>query len=207
MKLFSQILMCILFLMLVAACSTTVNNPKPNSKTTVGVLNKFPEQPRYIKQKTFVFRHQASDVQTTKFKTVITQTTKDYLVAKGYKVLEVQSKEALKDGSVDMIVEIVPRHVLKQEDRFGYGFSDRSFLLVIKNPPNSYVCLHLSLHRKDKAKIKKTDREESFSRLDIETLPDEVKDLTQEQKDMMFDNLKENITKTIHRMMPKLGFN
>jgi hypothetical protein len=61
------------------------------------------------------------------------------------------------------------------------------------------------LHRKNTAKTKETDREESFSRLNIETLPDDIEDLTREQKKMMADNLKENITKTIQRMMPKLG--
>jgi hypothetical protein len=74
-----------------------------------------------------------------------------------------------------------------------------------KIPPSSYVCLQLSLRRKNKARIKETDREESFSRLNIETLPDDIEDLTREQKKMTAENLKENITRTIHRMMPKLG--
>ncbi len=205
MKQFFCIMLLGILMLSVFACA-----PSPTMTETsdmiVGIQNQFPDAPKYIKSRTFVFRHQVSNIDTKKFKDAITQSARDYLVSKGYKVIEVEDKTALEDGRADMIVKIVPMDIFKQDGTLGYGFYDRKILeVLIKQPARSYICLDMNLYRKGHRTITRTGRQENFSKLDIKELPDSPEQLTENEKKEMALNLEKNISETVFRVLPMLG--
>jgi len=192
-------------MLLVTACSSSMN-VKDTSDTIVGIQNQFPDTPNYIKKRTFVFRHQVSDMDKGKFKDVITQSAGDYLISKGYKVVEVEDKSALENGRVDYIVKIIPMDIFKHDGTLGFGFYDRKILeILIKQPARSYICMDMNLYRKGYKKIIRTGRQENFSRLNIKELPDNPDQLTENEKKEMALNLEANIRKTVFKTLPILG--
>jgi len=205
LKQFFCIMLLGILMLSVFACA-----PSPTMTETsdmiVGIQNQFPDIPKYIKSRTFVFRHQVSNIDTKKFKDAITQSARDYLVSKGYKVIEVEDKTALEDGRADMIVKIVPMDIFKQDGTLGYGFYDRKILeVLIKQPARSYICLDMNLYRKGHRTITRTGRQENFSKLDIKELPDSPEQLTENEKKEMALNLEKNISETVFRVLPMLG--
>lgn len=205
MKYFFCIVLLGIFMLFVFACA-----PSPTMTETsdmiVGIQNQFPDVPKYIKSRTFVFRHQVSNIDTKKFKDAITQSAREYLVSKGYKVIEVEDKTALEDGRADMIVKIIPMDIFKQDGTLGYGFYDRKILeVLIKQPARSYICLDMNLYRKGHKKVTRTGRQENFSKLNIKELPDSPDQLTENEKKEMALNLEKNISETVSRVLPMLG--
>jgi len=187
------------------ACAPSVTQHDA-SKLTVGILNEFPDTPNYIKERTFTFRHQIGDYGIDGFKNILMQSAEEYLIPKGYKVINVEDKTALKDGRADMIVQIVPMDIFKQDGTPGYGFYDRKILgILIKQPARSYICLNMNLIRKDYFKGVRTGRQENFSKLLVKELPDSPDQLTEDERKEMSLNLKNNIRKTIFRVLPMLG--
>ncbi len=190
----------------VLACAPSINKNNA-SITTVGILNEFPDRPNYIKKRTFVFRHQRSGFEENRFKDVLTRSASEFLVSKKYKVIEVDDMTALKDGRADLIIQIQPLDISKQEDTLGYGFYDRKFLeVLVKFPARSYICMNVNLHQKGKAAIKRTGRQESFRKLPFERMPDTQNQLTDDQKKEMSQNLEKNIRDTVFKVLPMLGF-
>ena len=55
----------------ISACSQPVVKNNATS-LTIGILNEFPDSAKYIKQKTFVFRHQVETFEKDRFKKIIT---------------------------------------------------------------------------------------------------------------------------------------
>lgn len=205
MKQFFKIILTGIFLFFMFACAPAVSRHDA-SNLTVGILNNFPDTPNYIKQRTFVFRHQVTDYGTDKFKNMVTQSAKDYLLSKGYKVIIVEDKTALKEGRADMIVQIQPMDIFKHDGTLGYGFYDRRILeVLVKQPARSYICLNMNLIRKDHFKIVRTGRQENFSKLIVKELPKSPDQLTEDQRKEMSLNLTNNIRETIFRVLPMLG--
>lgn len=189
----------------VFSCASITQND-PASQLTIGIWNEFPETPNYIKKQTFIFRHKIAGYDTEAFKQVLTRSVEEYLTSKGYKVIEVQDKAALDNGRADMIVQILPIDIFKQEGTLGYGFYDREILkFVIKQPARSYVCMNMTLHKKGTRKVKRTGRQETFSRLKNKELPDSPDQLTDEQKKEMALTLNKDIEKTVLKALPVLG--
>ena len=128
-----------------------------------------------------------------------------FLVAKGYRVIEVESKEALKDGRADMVMQIVPRKVSKNEGTLGYGFADRKFLLgLINKKPYSYVSMELILSRKNSIRIISSKKEERFSNIGVETMPDQWGKLSENEKILFEENLQENMAKAMDILLSRL---
>ncbi len=189
----------------ILSCASTMTG-KETSQLTVGIWNEFPDTPNYIRKQTFVFRHKITGYETQDFKQNLTRTAGEYLTSKGYKIIDVNDKTALDDGTADMIVQIRPMDIYKQEGTLGYGFYDRSILKVlVKQPARAYVSLNMILHKKGSSRVKQTGRQESSSRLEIIELPDSPDQLTEQQKKEMSLNLDENIRKTIFKALPILG--
>ncbi len=169
-----------------------------------GVVNQFPDHPNYLKEKTLTARQQNTTIESLWVKGQLTRVVEQFLVAKGYRVIEVESKVALKDGRADMVIEIVPRQVSKREGTFGYGFSDRKFLLgLINTKPNSYVCLQLTLNRKNSMRVITTKREERFSDIGVDTMPGEWTKLTGAEKKRFEENLQANMAKTLDLLLSR----
>lgn len=172
---------------------------------TFGVLNSFPEHPLYLKKQTLVARHQRNEIQALSLKSQFTEAVVQYLTDKGYRAVPVADKSALKAGQVDMLVEIVPRQVNKMDGMTAYGFSDRNFLLgLVKQHARSYVALHLELSRKNSARVVKTSREERFSALGMDMMPESWDGLTQEEKAAFEQNLRDNIAKAVYLSLSQL---
>ncbi|WDP87296.1 MAG: hypothetical protein HUN05_21020 [Desulfobacter sp.] len=164
-----------------------------------GVLNLFPEHPYYIKQKTLAVNQKALVVEDLELKDQFTDIVVDYLLAKGYAVEVVEDASALKAGEVDMLLEIVPRQVRQTQGMFGYGFSDRKILLgLISQLPRSYVSMHLSLSRKNSRRILHTRREERFSQLEINFMPETWDELSKDDKESLEANLRSNMAKILY---------
>ena len=150
--------------------------------------------------------HRITDFESGRFKEVLTQSTSEFLLSKGYAVIEVDGKTALKDGRVDMLLQIQPLNIYKQDDTLGYGFYDRKILkVVIEQPARSYVCMNVKLHRKDSLLIRQTGRQENFSKLPFAEMPDDPGQLMSDQKKAMSANLEQNIRDTVNRVLPLLG--
>jgi hypothetical protein len=193
-------------LVLLLACAPSIN-PNRGDGLTVGILNEFPDTPNYVKQKTLVLLHQITTYDSGRFKDVLTQSASQFLISKGYRVVDIEEMAAIKDGRVDLILQLQPLNIYKQENTLGYGFFDRKILtVVIEQPARSYICMNLNLHRKDSFMIKRTGRQENFSKLPFRDLPDSPDQLTDDQKAAMSANLEGNIRETIHRVLPMLGF-
>ncbi len=187
------------------ACAPSANN-NTGSGLTVGILNEFPDAPNYIKQRTFVFLHQKKGYDSGRFKDVLTQSASKFILSKGYRVIEVEDRTALNDGRADMLLQIQPLDIYKQEGTRGYGFYDRAILgVVIKQPARSYICMNVYLYRKDSIFNKRTGRQENFSKLTFAELPESPDQLTADQKKTMSANLEQNIKDTIFRVLPMLG--
>ncbi len=178
------------------SCVSSKTSESPTPSVTFGVLNSFPEHPNYLKNKTLVAMNKTDVIPTLSLKSQFTEVVTQFLTDKGYQVRVVDSKTALKEGQVDMLIEIVPREVHKMEGMKAYGFSDRKFLLgLVNQPPRSYVAMHLELSRGNSKRIIKTNREERFSDLGTDTMPDTWDHLTQEDKQKFEENLRENMDK------------
>ena len=179
---------------------------KSESKLTIGIWNQFPEAPNYIRKQTFVFRHNVAGYDTKDFKQVLTRSAGEYLTSKGYNIIEIQDKAALDNGRADMIVQILPMDIFKHEGTLGYGFYDRKILgFLIKQPARSYVCMNMILHKKGSLKVKRTGRQENFSRLKNKELPDSPDQLSEEQKKEMSLNLDNTIKATVLKALSILG--
>ena len=205
MKLFYKIVLMGMLLFPILSCSQPVVMNDATS-LTIGILNEFPDTAQYIKKRTFVFRHQVSAYEEDRFKKFIIHSAEGYLISKGYKVIEVKDRTALTDGRADMIVQILPMMIFKQDGTLGYGFYDRKLLVVVlKQPAKSFICLNMKLHRKDSGKVVDTKRQEGFSKLMIKELPDSPDQLSENEIKEMSVNLENNIKKTITRSLSVLG--
>ncbi len=186
-------------------CSTSGTNEASLQPITFGVINQFPDYPNYLKEKTLVAMHQTTIIESLFVKDQLTRIVEKFLIAKKYRVIEVDSKDALKDGRADMVIEIVPRNVFKTEGTFGYGFADRNFLLgLIKNKPHSYVAMELILTRKNSRRTITTKKEERFSEIGIDSMPDQWTQLTKDEKKRFEENLLENMAKTADILLSRL---
>ena len=193
-----------IMLISIFACAPSENKWK-GSRLTVGILNEFPDAPKYIKQKTLVFQHQTKGYESGRFKDVLTKSASEFLLSKGYKVIEVEDKSVLDDGRADMLLQIQPLNIYKQEGTRGYGFYDRAILgVVIKQHARSYICMNVNLYRKDRIFNKRTGRQENFSKLTVAELPESPDQLTVNQKNTMSANLEQNIKDTIIRVLAML---
>lgn len=205
MKFFYKIVLMGMLLFPILACSQPVIRNDATS-LTIGILNEFPDAAQYIKKRTFVFRHQVETFEKDRFKKVITHSAEDYLISKGYKVIAVKDKTALTDGRADMIVQILPMNIFQQDGTLGYGFYDRTLLVVVlKQPAKSFICLDMKLHRKDSGKVVSTKRQEGFSNLMIKELPESPDRLSENEIKAMSLNLDNNIKKTIIKSLSVLG--
>lgn len=205
MKYLIYILAAGLILANVNSCVSSKVNEKSIPSTTFGVLNSFPDHPNYLKNKILVAKNKTSAIETLSLKFQFSEVVTQFLTDKGYQVIEVDSKTALKEGQVDMLIEIVPRQVHKMEGMMAYGFSDRKGLLgLVNQSPRSYVAMHLELSRGNSKRINKTNREERFSDLGTDTMPDTWDELTQEDKQKFEDNLRENMGKITYILMSRL---
>ena len=186
-------------------CRTSGIDKASINAITVGVVNNFPDHPNYLKEKTLVAMHKNATIEGLAVKVPLTNMVERFLVARGYGVIEVASKEALKDGRADMVIEIVPRNVFKTEGTLGYGFADRSFLLgLIKNKPYSYVSMELTFSRKNSMRVITTRKEERFSDIGIETMPAQWSQLSEIEKKLFEENLQENMAKTMDILLARL---
>lgn len=194
-----------LVLLNLCGCSTSGMNDGSLDPIVFGVVNQFPDHPNYLKEKTFTAMHQNTVIENLSVKDQLFQVVEQFLTAKGYRVIAAESKEVLKDGGVDMVIEIVPRNVFKREGAFGYGFADRNFLLgLIKNKPHSYVAMELKMSRKNSMRIITTNKEERFSEIGIDTMPDQWIQLTKDEKKRFEKNLQDNIAKTADLLLSRL---
>ena len=186
-------------------CGTSGIDDASLKSITFGIVNQFPDHPNYLKEKTLTARQQNTIIESLSVKGLFTRVVEEFLIAKGYRAIEVESKAALKDGRADMVIEIVPRQVSKREGAFGYGFFDRKFLLgLINTKPNSYVCLQLTLSRKNSIRVITTNREERFSEIGVDTMPGEWGQLTEAQKKRFEENLQANMAKTADLLLSRL---
>lgn len=205
MKYLIYILAAGLMLSVLNSCISSGPNEKNIPSVTFGVLNSFPDHPNYLKNKTLVAMNKSDVISTLSLKPQFTEAVTLFLKDKGYQVKEVDSKTALKEGQVDMLIEIVPREAYKMEGMKAYGFSDRKILLgLVNQPPRSYVAMHLEMSRANSKRIIKTKREERFSDLGIDTMPDTWEELTQEGKLSFEGNLRANMEKIIYILMSRL---
>ena len=187
------------------SCISSKTSESPTPSVIFGVLNSFPDHPKYLKNKILVVKNKTTTIDTLSVKSRLTEAVSQFLKDKGYQVKEVGSKTALKEGQVDMIIEIVPREVHKMEGMTAYGFSDRKGLLgLVNQSPRSYVAMHLELSRANSKRIIKTNREERFSDLGVKTMPDNWEELTQEEKHTFEENLLENMEKNTYILMSRL---
>ena len=186
-------------------CSTSGVDETALNPITFGVVNQFPDHPNYLKEKTLTAMQQNRVIDSLFVKKQLTQVVRTFLMAKGYRVIEAESKAALKDGRADMVIEIVPRQISKKEGTFGYGFSDRKFLLgLINTKPQSYVAMHLTLSRKNSMRVVTTDKEEQFSDIGVDTMPGEWTQLSEEEKKRFEENLQANMAKTTGLLLSRL---
>ena len=186
-------------------CGTSGIDDTSLKSINFGVVNQFPDHPNYLKEKTLTTMQQNMTIGSLSVKGQLTRVVEEFLIAKGYRVIEVESKEALKDGRADMVIEIVPRQVSKREGTFGYGFSDRKFLLgLINTKPNSYVYMQLTLSRKNSMRVITTNREERFSDIGVDTMPREWTKLTDAEKKRFEENLQANMAKTLGLLLSRL---
>ncbi len=186
-------------------CSTSGMDDASLQPITFGVINRFPDHPNYLKEKTLVVMHSNTIIESLFVKDQLTRVVEKFLIAKKYRVIEVDDKDALKDGRADMVIEIVPRNVFKKEGAFGYGFADRNFLLgLIKNKPHSYAAMELILSRKNSRRITTTKKEERFSEIGMDSMPDQWSELTKDEKKRFEENLLENMAKTADLLLSRL---
>ena len=191
--------------MLLAGCWGSGPETSPVTPIRFGILNSFPDHPLYLKKKTLVAMHKSETITALSPKSQFSESVKAFLEEKGYAAETVADKSALKDGRVDMLIEIVPRQVHKIEGMVAYGFSDRKFLLgIVNQPPRSYVSVELELSRKNSVRVVKTGREDRFSGLDIETMPGTWEELSGEDKEMFEANLRDNMAKAVYILLNKL---
>lgn len=187
-------------------CATRETTDPDLVPRTFGIVNRFPDHPNYLKKRTLTAMHRIAAVDGLDLRPVLTEAVASFLRDKGYRVVEVEGDEALTDGRADMIIEMIPRAVYKMDGTMGYGFVDREFLLgLVKNAPVSYVAMELAFKRKNSVRIIRTQKEERFSRLDIQgMMPDRWAELSAEQQAAFERNLRENLIVTVRRLLETL---
>ncbi|MCG8634502.1 MAG: hypothetical protein MI863_11785 [Desulfobacterales bacterium] len=172
---------------------------------TFGILNSFPDHPLYLKKKTLVAQHKTAGIESLSVKSQFTEVMTQHLEGKGYLVKVVDDRAALTSGEVDMLIEIVPRGVFKVEGMYAYGFADRKFLLgLVKQPARSYVAMQLSLRRANSSRVINTKRQERFSQLGMDVMPETWDELPEEDKEAFEANLRDNMAKALYLSLREL---
>ena len=170
-----------------------------------GILNSFPDHPLYLKKKTLVAQHKTAGIESLSVKSQFTEVMTQHLEGKGYLVKVVDDRAALTSGEVDMLIEIVPRGVFKVEGMYAYGFADRKFLLgLVKQPARSYVAMQLSLRRANSSRVINTKRQERFSQLGMDVMPETWDELPEEDKEAFEANLRDNMAKALYLSLREL---
>lgn len=179
--------------------------PSGMPEKTFGVYNAFPEHPLYLKKKTPALTQKNGRIQTLWLKSRLTRDVIQFLEAKGYRAVTVEDPSALGKGEVDVLIEVLPLEVCKNQGMSGYGFSDREVLRgLVKQPAGSFVALQVSMRRRYSSRMVKTRPEERFSQLEGRGLPDSWDGLSQEEKEALEQNLTENMTKAVYLSLSRL---
>ncbi len=203
-KRFGYFVLIIVTAALVSGCIGGSSTEDQLTPKTFGILNSFPDHPLYLKKKTLVVRHKTAGIESLSVKSQFTEVMTQYLEDKGYQVKIVDDKAALKSGQVDMLIEIVPREVFKMEGMYAYGFADRKFLLVVNQPARSYVAMQLSLSRANSSRVINTKRQERFSQLGMDVMPETWDELSPEDKEVFEANLRDNMAKATYLALNEL---
>lgn len=189
---------------MLSGCMGRGTGPGDIPGKTFGVLNSFPKAPIYLKNKTLEVTRRVEAIESLSLKSQLTASAIHFLRGKGYRVVPVEDRSALEKGTVDMLIEIVPRQVHKISGMEAYGFSDREILLgLVKQPAVSFVALQLVFSRKNSPRIIRTHTEERFSRLE-KNMPDTWEALSEDDKGAFEQNLKENLAKAVYLSLSRL---
>jgi hypothetical protein len=203
-KRFGYLVLIVVAAVLVSGCFGSGTKDQLTPKT-FGILNSFPDHPLYLKKKTLAVRHKTAGIESLSVKSQFTEVLSQHLEGKGYLVKVVDDIDALKSGEVDMLIEIVPREVFKTDGMFAYGFADRKFLLgIVNQPARSYVAMNLSLRRANSSRVINTKRQERFSHLGMDVLPETWDELSAEDKEAFEANLRDNMAKATYLSLKEL---
>ncbi len=85
------------------------------------------------------------------------------------------------------------------------GFADRMFLLgLVNQPARSYVAMQLALRRANSSRVITTKRQERFSHLDMDVMPETWDELSAEDKEAFEANLRDNMAKATYLALREL---
>jgi hypothetical protein len=203
-KKISRTFFAVVTLVLVTGCAAPMSKNELVAVKKIGIINGFPENPNYLKIGTTVFQNNTENIDSLRYKDLVSNQVEGYLKEKGYQPVEVKDKASLESGEVDMVIEIVPRDALSKPYTNGYGFFQRSFF-GSKTPASSYVALNLVPSKKNSVNLFSAYYKENFQELGIVELPDKWGDLSEKQKEVFTENLKNNIQTTIRALIVTLG--
>lgn len=186
---------------LLSSCASSLTQSDLEGIKVVGVINSFPDKPKYTQIGTTVFNNEYDEVADTSFKSYITTEVMELLKAKGYRPVALPNKDTL--TPTDLIIEIYPRDMYNMPYTMGYGFYQRS-LLGINAYKISYAALNLIPSINGTKKCAGCYGE-STTPFPFKSMPTKWSEIDSKRQIQLCDQLKTDIASAIRTAFSKTG--
>ncbi len=195
-----NIMLLLMVSFFLTACATSLTPQNLENVKTVGVIDNFPDTPRYNVVGTTIFNNEYDKIDDKTYKALLEKTVVERLTAKGFKVSIIDKKQS---NNYDMIIELVPRDLYQTPETFGYGLNQRSFLGV-RMPAFTYVSLNVVPYIQGKVMCEACYAA-NITSLKIGDLPNSWQALNKQHQDIARDAMNDNIVKGVNEVMIKMG--
>ena len=122
---------------LLVSCATPLKESQLKSISTVGIVNQFDENPRYMIIGSTIFSNKVSKIRNSEFKSHLSAYVKSYLENAGYSVVYINEGES---AAVDLLLQLRPTSVYQAEYMEGFGVVER-FFLGSSGGPGAYISI------------------------------------------------------------------
>ena len=200
MKVIAHLLLVIVVFLL-SACASTITKTDIAKIKVVGVVNNFPDSPKYTLVGTTVFNNDYDTINDTTFKSLVTNEVTTLLQNKGYQTIILSKGDA--GNRIDMMIEILPRDLYNMPYTMGYGFYQRSMFGITANKI-SYTALNL-IPVIQGSKRCSACYGESITNLPMDVMPSKWSEIGQEKQVELKNLLKADIQKAVNKAFSGIG--
>ncbi len=181
--------------------------PSGMPEKVFGVHNTFPAHPQYLAKNdpAPASGEDVGIIEELSLKSCLTRDAIRFLEAKGYRAVAVEDSSALENGTVDILIHLLPLQVFRGQGMSGYGFSGRESLWgLVKPPAASFVALQVEMRRRVSSRVITAGPVERFSQLEGGDMPESWDRLSGEKKEAFERNLTENMAKAVYLSLSRL---
>ena len=195
-----KVMLVVVIVLFLSACASTIKQQDLQSVKTVGVINKFPENPNFVTIGTTIFNNDYASIKDDKYSRLLVKTVIDYVNSKGMDAKVIEESDR---GSYDMVLELIPRDMYGIPGTFGFGVNQRS-MFGNSMQANTYVALNIGPYINGKSKFSACYLQK-IKPINIEKLPETWEALSAEEQKHVDEVLRANIKETLTELLVEVG--